>query len=171
MRIRTTLARAGLLGLVLATGACMQDETGGSYSSASRWAARRLVLPAGTAIQVRLASWLHSQISSPGDSWTGEIVSPVLVDGQRILPAGTWVHGIVVDSRRPRSREGAMLDLEVRSVTIDGKDIRLDASADQVLDEGITVAVSDEHSSPLVLGPGTAMTFTVEESASMGVAR
>jgi hypothetical protein len=168
MRNRTTLAHVGLLALVLGTGACMEDQSGGSYASESHWSSRRLVLPAGTTLAVRLASRLHSQIAQPGDSWTGRLVAPVEVEGRALLPAGTYVHGNVVESRKPAL--GAMIDLEISSVSLDGQDLRLDASADQVLaapraNGVIAVPAMVDPSAPnLVLQPGTVMTFTIEES-------
>lgn len=168
MRNRTTLAHFGLLALVLTTGACMEDQSGGSYASDSHWSSRRLVLPAGTSLAVRLVSRLHSQIAQPGDSWTGVLVAPVRVEERTILPAGTYVHGNVVESRKPIA--GAMIDLEISSVSLDGRDVRLDASADQVLaahssnDVVAVPAVVDPSAPPLVLQPGTVMTFTIEES-------
>lgn len=188
MRKRTTFAHLGLVALVLATGACMEDETGGSYASPARWAARKVLLPAGTALEVRLASRLHSQVAHPGDSWTGELVKAVLVDDRMLLPAGTWVHGTVVGARKPSSGDGAMIDLEIHAVTIDGKDVRLAASADEVVEspnaldfgaersavelgepKGIQVAaaaLAPADAEPLVLKPGTVMTFTIEESVA-----
>jgi len=169
MRNRTTLAHVGLLVLVLGTGACMEDQSGGSYASESHWSSHRLVLPAGTTLAVRLASRLHSQIAEPGDSWTGMLVAPVDVEGRTVLPAGTHVHGNVVESRKPAL--GAMIDLEISSVSLDGQDVRLDASADQVLaanQSNVAVpAVVDPSAPPLVLQPGTVMTFTIEESVAV----
>jgi hypothetical protein len=171
MRIRTT-AHLGLLALVLGTGACMKDETEGAYGSSSLWSAQRLVLPAGTTLAVRLASRLHSQIAAPGDSWTGSLVLPVLVDRRTVLPAGTWVHGNVIDARKPGGAGGAMLDLEITSVFVGGQDVRLDASADEVLadppnDAIVAVASASPRGAALVLQPGTVMTFTIEESVAV----
>jgi len=90
------------------------------------------------------------------------------VEGRTLLPVGTSVHGNVVESRKPIA--GAMIDLEISSVSLDGRDVRLDASADQVLaaNQGGGVvavpAVVDPSAPPLVLQPGTVMTFTIEES-------
>lgn len=174
MSKRMTTAHVGLLALVLGTGACMQDESGGSYASASHWSPRRVVLPAGTNLSVRLESRLHAQIAAPGDSWTGTLAFPVLVDGRTLLPAGTWVHGNVIESRKPGQAGGAVLDLEITSVSLDGEDVRLDASADEVLadpsqpNESVaTVAAMNPHTAPLVLEPGTVMTFTIEESVAV----
>jgi hypothetical protein len=175
MRKRTTLAHVGLLALVLGTGACMEDQSGGSYASDSHWPTRRLVLPAGTTLAVRLASRLHSQIAEPGDSWTGRLVAPVSVAGSTVLPAGTYVHGNVVEARKPA--RGAMIDLEISSVSLDGQEVRLDASADQVLaaNQGsgamAVPAVVAPSAAPLVLEPGTVMTFTIEESVLVSTER
>jgi hypothetical protein len=168
MRPSKSLARLWLVVLVLATGACMEDETGGSYASPSRWAARRLVLPAGTSLDVRLASRLHSQIASPGDSWTGVLIHPVVLEGRTIVPAGTYVHGNVMAARKPNQGDGAMLDLAIRSVSLDGKEIRLDATADEVLVGSATFETASlPQAEPLVLTPGTLMTFTIEESLAV----
>jgi hypothetical protein len=174
MRKRSTFAHVGLLALVFATGACMEDQTGGSYASASHWSSRRLVLPAGTTLSVRLASRLHAQVAAPGDSWTGMLVAPVLVEGRTLLPTGTCVHGNVIEARKPGRADGAMVDLEISSVTLDGQDVRLDASADEVVDassgqqNAVAVpAVMGLRATPLVLQPGTVMTFTIEESVAV----
>src|SRR5262249_21195289 len=156
--------------LMFGVGACMmEDETGGSYASPSHWSSQLLVLPAGTRLSVRLASRLHSQIAAPGDSWTGTLVLPVLVEGRTLLPAGTWVHGNVIDARKPDGEGGAMLDLDVTSVSLDGRDVALDASADQVLggprwrNQAVAaVANMTPRGAPLVLQPGTVMRFTLE---------
>ncbi len=168
------LAHLGLLALVITTGACMEDESGGSYASPSHWTSQRLVLPAGTTLHVRLASRLHSQIAGPGDSWTGTLVAPVTVEGRTLLPAGASVHGNVIEARKPGGVGGAMLDLELRSVSLGGQDVSLDASADQVVsassEEGSSVAVTaavDPRTAALVLQPGTVMTFTIEESVAV----
>jgi hypothetical protein len=177
MRKRTTLAHFGLLALVITTGACMGDESGGSYASPSHWTSQRLVLLAGTTLHVRLASRLHSlhsQIAGPGDSWTGTLVAPVTVEGRTLLPAGTSVHGNVIDARKPGDVGGAMLDLEIRSVSLTGQDVGVDASADQVFSadseerSGVAVtAAVDPRTAALVLQPGTVMTFTIEESVAV----
>ena len=102
------------------------------------------------------------------------LVAPVLVEGRMVLPAGTYVHGNVIEARKPGRAEGGMVDLEISSVTLDGQDVRLDASADQVVDaasgprDAIAMpAVMGPHTAPLVLQPGTVMTFTVEESVAV----
>ena len=173
MRMKT-MAHLGLLTLLLGTGACMEDESGGSYASPSHWSSQRLVLPAGTTLSVRLASRLHSQIAAPGDSWTGSLVLPVQVERSTLLPAGTWVHGNVIDARKPQGAGGAMLDLEITSVSLGGQDVPLDASADEVVSDSrpsseasFAVASPSSHGAPLVLQPGTVMTFTIEESVAV----
>lgn len=168
------MAHLGVLVLMLGVGACMDDQSGGSYSSPSHWPDSRLVLPAGTSLRIRLASRLHAQIAGPGDSWTGTLIDPVVDSGRVLLPAGTHVHGNVIDARKPGRAGGAMLDLAVSSVSVGGEDVRLYASADEVLADAkggasplaVTAATADPRT-PLVLPPGTEMTFTIEESVAV----
>ena len=175
MRRRTTIAHLGLLALVLGAGACMEDQTGGSYSSLSHWpSTSRVVLPAGTALPIRLESRLNAQIAGPGDSWTGRLVSPVMVNGRALLPAGAFVHGNVIEARRPGRDGGGMLDLHLTSVSLGGQDVPLDASADELMESprggsgSLAVTASmDPRTATLVLQPGTRMTFTIEESVAV----
>src|SRR2546430_10924641 len=67
-----------------------------------------LVVPAGTTLTVRLGESVGSKISSPGQSFSATLASPVRVEGNTVIPAGASASGTVVDAKplgRFRSEE------------------------------------------------------------------
>ena len=89
-----------------------------------------IVIPAGTAITVRLGEALGSKISQDGQSFSATVADPVDVDGRTAIPSGASASGVVV-SAKPLGRfaGGAMLEVKLTSVTINGKDVPVDTSA------------------------------------------
>jgi len=53
----------------------------------------RATLPAGTALHVRLSTTLTSKTNATGDTFTGMVEQPVIVDGKTIVPDGSYVDG------------------------------------------------------------------------------
>ncbi len=89
-----------------------------------------VVVPAGTALTVRLGQSVGSKISSPGDSFTATLSSPVEVDGNVVLPAGASARGTVVDAKPlGKFKGGALLDLNLTSITVNGSERSIRTSA------------------------------------------
>ncbi len=61
--------------------------------------AKPIVVPAGTTLIVRLAEPLGSRISEEGQSFSAALDRDVLVDGQKIIPAGAGVMGKITYAR------------------------------------------------------------------------
>ena len=59
-----------------------------------------LSLPAGTALNVKLESTLATFTSKKGDSFSGRVTQPVVMDGKTVIPIGATVLGRV---GRPRT--------------------------------------------------------------------
>ncbi len=79
-----------------------------------------LVVPAHTAVAVRLTTGLAASRNEVGDRWTGVLESPISVRGTEIFRAGTPVSGEVVSSKGKGRFKGAG-DLGI-SVTEIGRD-------------------------------------------------
>jgi hypothetical protein len=78
-------------------------------------------VPTGTALSVRFTSGLTSENARVGDAWSGTVASPVTVGSDEIIPAGSEVRGVVTYALAARRGNRAVLDLDVRSVVIDGR--------------------------------------------------
>ena len=116
-----------------AGGNAMSSSPGASATSAPAPAApepQPLVVPAGTTLTVRLGESLGSKISSPGQSFSATLVSPVTVDGNTVIPAGAAARGTVVDAEPlGRFKGGAILEVRLNSITVNGTEQRIKTSA------------------------------------------
>jgi hypothetical protein len=89
-----------------------------------------LVVPAGTTLTVRLGEAVGSKISSPGQSFSATLASPVTVDGNTVIPAGASARGTVVDAKPlGRFKGGAILEVRLNSITVNGTEQRIRTSA------------------------------------------
>jgi hypothetical protein len=89
-----------------------------------------LVVPAGTTLTVRLGESVGSKISSPGQSFSATLVSPVTVDGNTVIAAGALARGTVVDAKPlGRFKGGAFLEVRLNSITVNGTEQRIKTSA------------------------------------------
>lgn len=101
-----------------------------AMSSMKPEAPRRLVVPAGTVLTVRLGQSVGSKISSPGETFTATLASAVSVDGKTAIPAGAAASGTVVDAKPlGRFKGGASLQLRLTSITIGGSDQAISTSS------------------------------------------
>jgi hypothetical protein len=91
---------------------------------------RPLVVPAGTVLTVRLGQAVGSKISSAGQTFTATLASPVVVDGKTAIPAGATASGTVVDAKPlGRFKGGAVLQLRLTSLTVNGSDRSISTSS------------------------------------------
>lgn len=65
-----------------------------------------LALPAGTALNVKLETTLATFTSKSGDTFSGRVTEPVVMDGKTIVPVGTTVQGRVGRVKEPRRIAG-----------------------------------------------------------------
>lgn len=83
-----------------------------------------VTIPENTVITVRTAQQLGSKISQDGDSFTATVARPVEVGGTLVIPDGASATGTVVAAHPlGRFKGGAMLQLRLTSVTINGQNI------------------------------------------------
>jgi hypothetical protein len=110
------------------------DNSGGGMSNASRESAKpvveAVVVPAGTTLTVRLGQALGSKISNSGDSFTATLAAPVEVGGKTVIPSGATARGVVTDAKAlGRFKGGAVLQIKLNSVTVDGAEHAIETSA------------------------------------------
>lgn len=134
MRLRQHLAAFILLtfgGLYFP--ACQRDTTqaANANQSQSLWqrlteaSAKKLVVPAGTGLEIRLDDSLSSAQNRSGDTFQGTLEQPVVVKNQVIVPQGARVTGKVIEARAsghletPGELAVALTSLEVGGKTYD----------------------------------------------------
>lgn len=79
-------------------------------------------IPAGTALTIRIDQSISVKHSHAGDTFTGEVVDPVVgSDGNVLVPKGTPVGGVVaVSHRRGHFKGSSLLELQLTSLTLNG---------------------------------------------------
>ena len=79
-------------------------------------------IPAGTSLTIRIDQRISVKSSRSGDTFTGEIVEPVLAsDNGVLLPKGTQVAGVVdVSHRRGHFKGRSLLELRLTTLTLNG---------------------------------------------------
>jgi hypothetical protein len=95
--------------------------------AASKPVKETITIPAGTVITVRLGETLSSKSSSAGQGFAATVAEPVVVDGKTVIERGAAARGSVVDAKAMgHFKGGALLEVRLTSVTIDGKDTAVD---------------------------------------------
>ena len=84
-------------------------------------------IPAGTTLTIRINQHISVKTSQAGDTFTGEVVNPVLAsDNSVLVPKGAQVGGVVdVSHRRGHFKGQSLLELRLTSLTLDGKQYSL----------------------------------------------
>ena len=87
-----------------------------------------VAIPAGTTLAIRIDQRISVKSSRAGNTFTGEIVDPVLSsDNQVLVPKGALVNGVVdVSHRRGHFKGSSLLELRLTSLTMDGKQYPLE---------------------------------------------
>ncbi len=80
-----------------------------------------IVVPAGTALTIRLSQAVGSKTSQPGTPFAGSVSTPITIDGKIAIPAGSDVTGIVKDAKKAGKFKGAgVLSMRLDSITVRG---------------------------------------------------
>lgn len=89
-----------------------------------------VTIPAGTTLTVRLGQSVGSKISQPGQSFDATLANAVVLEGKTVIPAGANAQGTVVDAKPlGRFKGGAVLQLQLTSININGTDRSIETSA------------------------------------------
>src|SRR5262249_39916180 len=92
-----------------------------------------------TTITVRLGDTLSSKTSNAGDGFAATVASPVTIGGRTVIKEGARARGSVVDAKAMgHFKGGALLEVKLDSVTIEGKETPIHTSmfARQVAGKG-----------------------------------
>ncbi len=92
-------------------------------------AEKEFVISPGTLLEVRLTKTLSTLRSKPGSPFKGKIIEAIFVDGNELIPAGTYAEGRVTYLKKPGRVKGVgqmRLHLE-KVVLFDGREIPLAA--------------------------------------------
>jgi hypothetical protein len=107
-------------------------SAGGSKSAsgkpvASKPVPQTITIPAGTVITVRLGETLSSKSSSAGQGFSATVAEPVAVEGKTVIEKGAAARGTVVDAKSMgHFKGGALLEVRLSSVSINGKETSVD---------------------------------------------
>lgn len=86
-----------------------------------------LTVPAGTELAVRINQRIDVKHAAVGEHFDGEIVEPVIRDGNLLIPRGTPVRGrIDAAHRRGHFKGRSILELRLVSMTLNGNEYGLD---------------------------------------------
>jgi len=89
-----------------------------------------VIVPVGTTFTVKLGEALGSKLSSTGDSFRAKLASDIAVDGNTVIPAGASVRGKVVNAQPlGKLKGGALLEIRLTSITVNGMDQSLTTSS------------------------------------------
>jgi hypothetical protein len=101
----------------------------GAAACAAQTPERSILLPAGTRIPVRLEQPLDTRHDGVGAPFVATVASPVMHDGEVILPRGARCRGHLVQSKPSGRLKGrAVMRLMLDSVDLHGRNYRLPAS-------------------------------------------
>jgi BON domain len=83
---------------------------------------KKVKLPAGTQLVIRLNEPLDSERNQIGDSFHGSLSDPIVLDGETVVPSGAEVVGRVTDVKSAgRFAGNSVLTLELTSLSVSGK--------------------------------------------------
>lgn len=99
-------------------------------SGAAAPAPAPVVIPAGTVVTVRTGQALSSKTSQAGETFTATVAAPVSAGGSVAIPDGAKATGTVVAAHPlGRFKGGAMLQVRLSSVEINGQSVPVDSSS------------------------------------------
>ena len=58
-------------------------------------------VPAGSTLRIRLTTTLTSKTNKTGDTFTGQVVQPIMADGKEVIPVGSLIDGHVAFIKPP----------------------------------------------------------------------
>ena len=96
-----------------------------------------VVLPAGTAVTIRLAQPISTKTAQEGQTFTGTTAAPITIGGKTVVPSGSPVQGVVVQSKSPGKIHGAgVLSVKLTSLAVHGATYPLDTQSLSVSQKG-----------------------------------
>ncbi|MGA7242668.1 MAG: hypothetical protein WBX19_05775, partial [Terracidiphilus sp.] len=110
-----------------AQGSSPAGQDGGKTSPSGPPATVHVTIQAGTSLAIRVDQRISVKTSHPGDTFTGEVVEPVVdPNGNAIVPKGTRVGGVIDEAHKRGHFKGAsVLELRLTSMTLNGTEYHL----------------------------------------------
>ncbi len=106
-----------------AGGSAGSGGAGGTKAAEKKPVQQTITVPQGTQITVRLGETLSSKSSTAGQGFSATVAEPVVVDGKTVIEKGAAARGTVVDAKAMgHFKGGALLEVRLSSVTINGKE-------------------------------------------------
>lgn len=127
-----------------------------------------IILPAGSALHIRLQTTLTSKTNKTGDKFTGYVFQPIKVDGKTVVPVGSLADGHVVMVKKSKRIKGVG---EMRIVldditTENGDEFLLNGSLDQA--QGSPCARTSHDSEGTIKGCGKSVKSALKGAAIAG---
>ena len=111
-----------------------------------------IVIPAGTAIVVRLDQTISTKTATAGAPFTATVAQPIVMGGKTAVPTGSRTQGVVVDSKSPGKFKGeGVLTVKLTKLTV----------------HGITYPVAAESSTSTQKGKGKRSTAMIGGGAAL----
>ena len=105
---------AEVVGLFLSAGVQTAERLAAEASS------RQVTVPAGTRLVIRMTDTVDSSRHGSGHRFRGQLESALVVDGQTVVPRGTFVHGRVTQAQQSGRAVGrSALSIEFTDFMID----------------------------------------------------
>jgi hypothetical protein len=99
--------------------------------------AQSIVVPAGTRVRVRLGQTLSTRGNQTGDPFSGTLVSPIVVNGQTVIPAGARARGVVTEAQSlGRFKGQAVLAIRLDSLSANGQTYMVRTSRVERVEQG-----------------------------------
>jgi hypothetical protein len=96
-----------------------------------------LVVPAETVLNVVLDQTISSKTTKAGEKFSATVETPVEVEGKVAIPKHARAEGVVKEAKAAgRFKGGAVLELALTSVTVNGKDYEIETSAPTMSSKG-----------------------------------
>jgi len=90
---------------------------------------KRVLVPAGSEVEVRLDQAVTTKRSNSGDAFQATVVEPINIDGKTVIPEGSIATGSVVYARESGRLKGtARLQLALESVEVGGQEYEFQTS-------------------------------------------
>ena len=90
-----------------------------------------VVIPAGTRLRVRMEETIDTRRNRSGDRFAASLMSPIVVDGNVLVPRGTPFSGHVTEARSSGRLKGrAVLGVELDSFRLNGVNYPIETAAD-----------------------------------------
>jgi hypothetical protein len=112
-----------------AAGGSAGSGSGSSKATEKKPVKQTITIAEGTPITVRLGETLSSKDSAAGQSFSATVAEPVVVGGKTVIEKGASARGTVVDAKAMgHFKGGALLEVRLNSVTINGRETNVETS-------------------------------------------